>query len=281
MWDVIETLLPYVATAIVSAVGGYLGRYFQERRSRSYEARQAHFEVIKKKVLAPLIEQLDAYYIPILEHRAVGVEVEWKPIRKDGPIDERLVSDYKLSFKVKEAPTLEGDYHLYEDAKENHFPEIMKRWERFQGAVTQYCEACLTYAEEVRKRIVARVELPVCEYGHDYDREKWLDAYGLAIVILRRQLGDESAYLDKFKHRSNSALVVLRDWNRHYTRGTCEKEVNQCLATIFVSRVFNRQSRALCSDADELNLEAINLKKELNRLKLMSKLPGDCPYCEV
>lgn len=281
MWDVIETLLPYVATAGISLVGGYLGRYFQERRSRSYEARQAHFQAIKEKLFDGLIEQLDACYIPILERKAVGVEVEWKPIREARPIAERPVSDHKLCFKVKEARAVEDDDHLYEDAKVNHFPEIMKRWEGFQGAVKQYCEACLTYAEELRRGIVERVQLPVCEFGHDYDREKWLDAYGLAIVILRRQLGDESAHLDKFKDGSNSDLAVLRDWNRHYTRGTSEEEVNQYLAIMDDLRLNDSQSRALCSDADELKIEAINLKNELNGLKLLSKLPGNCSYCEV
>ena len=281
MWDVIETLLPYAATAAASFVGGYLGRYFLEGRSRSYEVRQAHFQAIKEKLFDGLIDQLDTYYIPILEQKAVGIEVDWKPIREARPIAERPVSDYKLSFKVKEAHAVEDDDHLYEDAKANHFPEIMKRWEGFQGAVRQYCEACLTYAEELRRGIVERAELPVCEHGHDYDREKWLDAYGLAIVILRRQLSDESAHLDKFKGGSNSDLVVLRDWNRHYTRGTSEEEVNQYLAIIDDLRLDDGQSRALCSDADELKTEAIKLKKELNGLKLLSKLPGDCPYCEV
>lgn len=281
MWDIIETLLPYVATGVITFVGGYLGRYLQERIHRSYEVRQAHFQAIKEKVFDRLIKQLDTYYIPIFEQKAVGIEVERKPIREAQSIAERPVSDHKLSFKVKEAPALENDDHLYEDAKVNHFPKHMERWEGFQGAVRQYCEASLARAEELRSGIIERVELPVCEYGHDYNCEKWLDPYGLAVVVLRRQLGDESAHLEKFKDGSNSNFVVLRDWNRDYTRGTSEKEVNRCLEIIDDLRLNDSQFKALCSDADELKREAINLRKELNGLKLLSKLPGDCPYCEV
>jgi hypothetical protein len=281
MWDIIETLLPYVATGAITFVGGYLGRYLQERIHRSYEVRQAHFQAIKEKVFDRLIKQLDTYYIPIFEQKAVGIEVERKPIREDRSIAERPVSDYKLASKVKEAPALENDDHLYEDAEVNHFPELTKRWEGFKAAVRKYCEDCLTYAEELRRGIVERVKLPVCQYGHDYNGEKWLDAYGLAVLILRRQLGDESAHVNKFKDGSSSDLVLLRDWSRDYTRGTSEGEVNQCLTIIDDLRVHDSRSRALCSAADGLKTEATSLKKGLNGLKLLSKLPGDCPYCEV
>ncbi len=70
MWDVIETLLPYVATGII----GYLSRYLQERRGRSHEAKQNHFAEIKQQVFQPLLQQLNEYYKPILERKRVNIK---------------------------------------------------------------------------------------------------------------------------------------------------------------------------------------------------------------
>lgn len=270
MWDIVERLSLLVA-AIASSVNVYLWH-----RSRKDPARRAHLQAIKEKVFDPLLEQLKIYYMPILNKEQVGIESATEPIWEGKLATERPISSYREYLRVREPDSSALDANLYECMKENHFPELAKRWEDFQSAVRGYNKACLAYAKELRRSVVDRATLSSCEDLSNYDQKGWANTRDIAIFILRRQLG-QSIRLDV---TDNGTRLRDSSLSRRLAEGSPE-EIQQCIAVINDLLPEHQQAETLGEQADELKATAIDLRKELKKFKLSRKLPGDCPYCEV
>ncbi|MBA7560030.1 hypothetical protein ES708_01648 [subsurface metagenome] len=75
--------------SFITALGVWLGPRLVENSRRRYQARQDHLGMIKENVIRPLLNQVEIYYMPIINGQLSNVveRSEFKPVL-DASIDQ-------------------------------------------------------------------------------------------------------------------------------------------------------------------------------------------------
>jgi hypothetical protein len=184
----------------LSSLGGILkfiaGPWLEERRV----TRREHLVQIKSKVLEPVCAELEEFYIPLLKGDLPPVRLASTTTRVDAKITEaRRSIVWTLTPSHTRQTSLQhllspGEHHpplsleLYEDAKHNHFSQLLSRFEILKAKADGYRDNAVIQAEELASTIARRTEIPVCHEGSSIPTKPWMNARGLAVFVLNCQL---------------------------------------------------------------------------------------------
>lgn len=285
---------------MVTALGVWLGPRLAERSRRQHQAKQVHLEAIKREVYQPLLNQLEHYYLPILEgkrgniiHRVEAITSTEVPIEKHAIINkialiklnladiwnEWEMSDFMRNADAKfpiERPKLQYDSQLYNDAKENHEPEFVKRWETFVQRGNEYNDKCFAYVEQVASEISSRINLPVWT---EYQSKPGLGTVALAVFIWERQIGLGFDQLHKVERGERHELMI----GSHVAAIGTEEEIDKCRNAVEELVTNRKTAEELRNFVQESGLlaEAQYLRNGLHDLTYSHKLKGECRYTEA
>lgn len=285
--------------SFITALGVWFGPRLVENSRRRYQARQDHLEMIKENVIKPLLNQVETYFMPIIDGQLSNVaeKSEFKPI-PDAPIDQfggmrqielstitikdildeweqedwqRDALDRSLTPRVR----LQFDELLYNDLKNNHEPELVDKWETFVFKVEEYNKKCFSYVESISNKLIEQSKLPV---WISYEGKHGINASGLAAYIWGRQLGLRSDIVRVIERGDGFDLSC---GDKVMAMGS-EEEIRSCFKIV----------SGLVSDKGEVyklveTVSDIGLKNETHVIKgILSdymqskKLRGKCTYSQ-
>jgi hypothetical protein len=133
-----------------------------------------HLGDLRVEVLWPILEYLDGHILPVLDRRCGNVIL----LRQRLPAPSATFMEEPAAFAEEfglgtaaEPPidvvtypgsdTLPEPIHggaLYLDARENHFPDLIRSWEHLIAIFGRYNDACLDYAKHLRADLQPRRE---------------------------------------------------------------------------------------------------------------------------
>lgn len=278
---------PPILAAILSALAtSLLMTRFQARR----QARREHLDQIKSQVLRPLREELEQFYLPVLQGQLRPVVFDDPVTRVEGSIERaEVIREYRLIPRPKggreplpfpeSKPPAEPpvrNKELYEDARRRHYRGLIKRLEQFEAGVDGYLARWVSYASDVSRTIAEKGELPVVGPGAMNEDDMWINPYGLAVFIIGWQLGTTRTPI----WRGSDRLSIEVD-GRRVARAPREELLIPVLAVLDVLSRDLRPADELLDAAKPLKDLAIQLCGELDHLLVTSKLPGRCPLVRV
>lgn len=209
-----EAALKTIAAAIPGTLGGAIAGYLVNRRMenvrRGLRLKEEHLQKLKQDVLQILLNQIVAYYEPIGE-RQLGAVVSWPTQivkQPESVTDQSYVrTEYKLRvrpllprnddpFGRVSAPPLDtADFsHYYPDARQNHFPDMLKDWEDYKASFEEIAQQYLKQAEELAKDLRELLKLPARLASHS-DEKTWVNYETLAVFLYEHALGINQAHL--------------------------------------------------------------------------------------
>lgn len=275
--------IPGVLIAIITAwLNAAIKTRFEERR----RVRREHLAAIQTRVLCPLRERLEDFYLPLLRGQLGPVIVDSLVRTVDGSITEprrvregriaprRLTDPPEYTLPVFGGQAVERsklDPILYEDAKANHYRRLVQRLECFTEAVDRYTSRAAREAENLAARILDRSPLPVVTAAGWLNNKSWIDANGLAVWVLNWML--DATQSNPFTGSDGRSIQID---GHHLAQAETKGDVDTLLTEL----------DALCREpgiADELQREAEplagharELLDDLNALLATSRLPGGC-----
>src|SRR4029077_15939293 len=126
-----------------------------------HDNRKAHLDDIKERVLVPLKDSLTQYGVlvshksPVVAHgwgtraRSAKLSVTEYPTQ-DGPILTKIAPDIRAAT----------DPALYMDAKQRHFPRIVRNAEDFLTSWQTHVDACYVWVQGLSQEILDKSQLP-------------------------------------------------------------------------------------------------------------------------
>ena len=255
-------ILPMVAAVSLSA---FLATWLGERR----RVRREHLAAIKAEVFRPLGRELEEFYLPLLRGKIGPVTIEHVATQTGGTALTDLGRVHLRGAKPAEAGELSR--FLYVDAKCQHYGRLFRRLELFKSEVDAYTRLWVSYAEQLSQTITEQVGLPVMtEADPLYDTE-WIDSDGLAVFVVNCQLGIARrplcVGLDGRSIEINGVPMV---------RAAAEDRVQRSLKALEALSGRQETPDELRPRTEPLLHLAKYLLRELDRLRVSSKLPGGC-----
>ena len=175
------------------------------------------------------------------------------------------------------SPKHSYDQLLYDDIKEHHFQEIIKRWEKFLDKFESYNQSCLAIVERIKSELETRSGLPQFSIP---EPDKWAHYINLAEYIFHRALG--LAWRPLRTSRVNPQRVNLMIESGAVCAFAEDGEIELLSTIIEESKDTARSSLdSLNNLVEELERDALKLIEDLERLLESYRLPGTCPYCKV
>jgi hypothetical protein len=263
--------------------------FFVEYSRRRYERKQTHFKEIKEFVLKHINGLLVDYYLPILEGEQGILEIRSEPIYSQKTTATRTpITDWKPFLAIAsprfslaitvgghiELQKYEETYpHLYPDAKENHFPELLEGWESFKNGFEALGRQSATLGEQLARKLEDQIKLPplagLSRPG------SWVNYFGLSNFIYKRLWGAPTGTLNVYEQLGN---WVLQEWSENYGHGTKE-QMEYCRAVVDELLISEKESVQLLQEQARRLLPQTNtIKQELQQLLLKTDLPGRCEY---
>lgn len=282
----LEKLGQWILAPIVAALAtAFLVTWFQDRR----RARREHLDQIKAQVFRRLREELERLYLPLLQGKIGPVVSKHILIPVEGPVSESPTTwDWRLApRRTYEEPSLPEfqtpqppspiSPELYADAKARHYPEFMGRLEGFKAEIEAYTAEWKAYAEQLSQAIAARAGLPLVKWPSASSDASWVDANGLAVYVVERQLG--VARHPPFPGSDGRSLTIS-------SRSTVVKaETQEAIQHIWALLDELSRERKTVEDlrrrAEPLEHQAASLLHDLNQLLFSSKLAGRCPLTKM
>lgn len=234
--------------------------------------KQKHLEDIKREVLQPLLNNLNAIYIPILE-KEKEIVIDGYSYNKE-QIQFKLVSTLE-SVKIESIGLIvKPNYqkineNLYSDMKEKHFRELVKEWEDFESQIKQYSDNWVSYAENIFSKINGELRLPIIS---NFDMTgDFIYTYRLAAYVTNIIYGFDQ------RNPIRSSEKGLSFVNMDVLRGSKEKQ-HKCLELIDRLEKDDSFPKELNSVHKELLGKAYHLQRELDRTIKTYKLSGNCEF---
>lgn len=181
-------LLAALLAAVASLTSAMLVPWFQERR----RAKREHLDAIKAQVLRPVQEDLERFYLPLLQGKLGPVVSTYVVIPADGSLSQapntwRWELSPRQDIGAEPLPFLGGGQRrpqpngeLYEDAKRRHYRKMIRRLEAVKGEVERYTASWVPHAAHLSKAIVERSGLPIVTADLSKTNSPCVDAHGLA-----------------------------------------------------------------------------------------------------
>jgi len=272
-----------IATMIGVFLGPFLAIKYKERQDRKAQ----HLKEIQDKVLTPIVEMLNRYYIPAVNGRLVKIDDKVKQ-RQDRLISKEEFEkvNKELEFELRIDEPYQGalsrfipDDKFYSCTREQHFPEFMKRYEEFKQRFDEYNKNCLDAARKIREKIKNQVNLPSFK-GTSGGTIPYICENPLAIFVLKKRVEKNNKNFLQIVQGKDVAILKIMGTIKgrdDVAQGSLE-QIKECKEKIEnIARKKDhaedliRQAEALVSDAEALR-DAV---EELLRQK---KLPGRCKY---
>jgi hypothetical protein len=133
-------LLMYLAGILSTIAGSWvaskIGMYHDNRR--------LHHDDLKQKVLIPLCDGLQSHYAPLVRHSSEVVSENWGPLVRSehAKVTESTVVQGPRVQAKDPGTLLEStmDAVLLEDARQNHYEELVAAWDVFKTSWTDYAK---------------------------------------------------------------------------------------------------------------------------------------------
>lgn len=251
----------------------------RERWKFTEEIKQRHLKEIKEQVFEPLLEILNSHWFPILERKRVNLVVKPTPTYEGDGVTSRLVStEYSLDTYEEPEYLTPINQHLYKDARDQHYTQILKRYENFKHQAEEYVKNCLSYADEIKKEIKQGIHLP--EYnplpGKNMNFCEWISSDYLAIFVIRKQVVENDVNLSL--HFSPVGQFGIKEVMYEHTRCAISSTPENIKQTLNELLRIRKKADELIAFADKLRIECFEIKNEIDKLCLSPKLIGDCDF---
>ncbi len=192
--------------AWVTALGGWVigvvSDLGKEHWRRQRDIKEAHAKTIQKEILEPIYEYLKAFYLPVSRLMESPITVSPENITKNPSNiteDAYAGTRFVVCPRVAEKPTgklLQSDYwhesegfkRYYADAKDNHYAELLTRWEAFREKFEGMQEKSLGYTANLVSQLNADLKMePFSPMG--LPKTPWASYEKIALIIFKRHLG--------------------------------------------------------------------------------------------
>ncbi|MCX5657288.1 MAG: hypothetical protein NTZ48_03555 [Candidatus Omnitrophica bacterium] len=189
-----------------AAVGGWLIGFItdlgKDKWRHKRELKEEHAKIIQKEILTPIYEYLKAFYLPICEKIDTPIKVKPETITKyPEHITETAYAGTKFVIWVRKPERPAKDFmqtehgyetenyrRYYQDALENHYPELLRRWEEFLDKYREMQNESLDYSQEIAKLL--KTALNMQQFSPmDVMRPPWASYEKIAFILYNRQLG--------------------------------------------------------------------------------------------
>lgn len=270
--------------ALSALVSAMLVPWFQDRR----RARREHLDQIKAQVFRRLQEDLERLYLPLLRGKIGPVVSKHILIPVEGPVSESPTTwDWRLApRRTYEEPSLPGfqtpqppspiSPELYDDAKRYHYQKVLGRLEAFKVEFEAHTAEWTAYAGRLAQAIAERAGLPLVQWPSASSDPSWVDANGLAVYVVERQLG--VARHPPFPGSDGRSLMIS---NSAVVKAETQEALQRIWALLDELSRERRTVEDLRRRAEPLEQQAASLLHQLNHLLFSSRLLGRCPLAKV
>jgi len=281
---------------IVIPIASILSAYLVTRFRGAQERKKQHLKEIKDKVLQPLKEGIERYYLPALEKKKVNIKID----TKSKPAKFVTEEDYKKANKrleftfiilePKEAPLAYGtveplgklpsfvpDLKFYSCVKKKHFPSFIRQWEEFKQKFDTYNKRSLEIAEKIKEEIKEKTNLPSFQGSHG-GADPWISEYDVSLFILKKSL--QKDYSDLLTTKEETNISTLYVGTKQVAQGG-NLQIKKCVRVIkelIKSAQKEEQIKELVKQADVLVPEVKRLRDKVEILLRQKRLPGKCEY---
>ncbi len=176
-------LLVWIAGVAATALGAWV-----TSKVRIYhDNRKAHLEDLKQRVLAPFSDATGESFQRLVSHESPVVAENWsaRGIRTDARVTEDEADEGSGLTGLNPWPNVFSviDEALYEDAKRNHFSELIKDAVKLANSWAAHVERCRTWVDQMAIEVLARSGMHA--YGPPFTTPYVLH-YRLGVFAYRR-----------------------------------------------------------------------------------------------
>jgi len=273
------------SVAIVSAV--VASRYTEKYRDQS-ESTAEHFKQIKANVLAPMLNQTDEYYLPILGFKKENLSYDRSETRNyaAGLSEQPTVSEVVAVVAPPTSPRSrlvqdEDDksrieVQLFKDCQANHFKAVFSEWEKLTSRVDKFNRECLDLANSITASVAKKLSLPI---GKDWEQaEPNVTPYcgiaifnrmaGMGVSFLSTSMQNTQAGLRQRLSFGNTIIDMMPSGDTNKAKSIIDEEIRENKDRFF----------QLKATADSIDKEFVKFRVRLATLMEKQKLPGRCDY---
>lgn len=260
-----------IATTILAfaALLGFIGVLIPLQLER-HRRRSLHLEKLIALVLQPIGRELESYYEPRLTRRYTPLE--WLQGHGFRIAPRKNFAD---SILYESKTNDEADLYdpIYNDIKENHYPQLIAEYERARKDYEGLANLALTEAESIKTELH---KAAVFNSRDDKPNENGLYFGHLAFYIFNnRWLQNHTYPLSVLIQNPGFAVLYCEGTSQHFGYGS---EQDMETAKIIVdSLIENHGPLESMSIADDLAQRVHNLQDAISNIRVNGLLIGDCP----
>lgn len=278
----------WLTGTVPGALLGYVIGIRMKYVDREIKLQDEHLATIKEAVLEPILGHIKEYYLPVCLLKkgviARGTNAIKKPLRnvtEDSVhrMDFRLILENPsrdligtIGSAAAQRKITDDHSQYYADAKKNHYPELLTRWENFRKKFNDMASQHLAYVEEIRGKLAERIMLPPL-IPSQLNQVSYASYESLSIFIYERRLkiNDYPLRLDP---SANTAQLI----SDTVLRCQSQKELQKALDIIDAMAKEISAVPVLSQSGSVLGIEANRLIEDFG-VALISKirLHGKCP----
>lgn len=274
-------ILPWLGTLLVGVFAAWLNYYFRAQG----RIREAHHAEIKVEVLKPLLQGVESL-LALLEQRrppvGIGVErveepesppraVETPPVRHRDVLRAAVQQAGPAPWLGSPAEPAAVDRRLYECAKGQHLPDLVRTLEDLAVRVGAYCGRCLRLAEDVQEALTAGAPVRATVFRPPGE-PRWLNPLRLARYVLDRRMGYSPSWLDRADSegtlRMSDGTEVCRAPGR----------LDACVALVEGLLPDDGRAAALLAETRALASGVPAVRQAVEDALWMGRLEGRCQY---
>jgi hypothetical protein len=254
----LATNLLYWTAGVVATV---LGSWVSSKISVYHQNRGCHLSELKEKFLIPLRDCLLGNYAPLVAHLTPIVHASFAQVEVCASAQVTEAFD-RSGERLDSADPRNLVEHMLDsvyrvDGEQNHYPQIVRRWERFRDAWSEYATSFQAWVLVVSQQILERSELPPYEPGPGGTTQQCIMHLRLAVYVYWRLFNLPTSALHQAP-RGN--LVALAGSPQDYALGSAPQIDN-------VLRILNGLLVSESATAETLRRNAEALQSEMNGLR--------------
>lgn len=254
---------------------GFWVDIWKDNFKRKIRLREEHEEDIRKEVITPIYQELKKFYYPICEGRELPLEYQNCTIKK---VPKDITED---SYGGVEPGILPRFSHLarsqefdrfFDDALENHYPEILQEWGRFEDSFSKTTLKAVKYVEKIAEELKATFDLPPLPFSA-HREEPGMNHERISVLIFKRQFGiDHESLRTYFEtavegRTSNSNETLIRTKTIEHLNSIVQyvdkisKEKDKIEHIVGEYRRLGKTARYLVQELDQVLAQKPKLKK--------------------
>lgn len=202
--DFIKDHWMVAATGVLGWGVGFFADIGKEHFRRKMRLREEHAHEIQKEVLAPIYAYLKEFYLPVCRMTMSPIEVGTEVINRN---KEHIAQDtyVRTEFRVRiKTPAktgrtglfqddywheAEGFQRYFDDALKVHYPDLLRRWKKFEESYLSLATKTRENAESMIPKLQELAGLQLAYAGGAPEPASWGNYPHLAVLVLHRRLG--------------------------------------------------------------------------------------------